>query len=262
MLSKDYTDPNLQEALRQAGYTDFDSWWNVEGELVEEGNFWGKDNTTQWSHVSRVQLPEGKVLYLKRQQNHFPGNAVNRILGILTFELEWKNYQRLQAAGVPTMKIIRFASRKQGGNRQCILVAEELEGMIPVKDLVSHYEQNGWPPRKQRLAILAAILQTIKKMHSSGIIHNALTDKHIFINIPISGGVAIMPQEIRTNLIDFERTKYPGAQSRKLISSNLRELYKKRGQWPSRDFLWFLKKYLEIDKLTRRAKIIARQLAR
>ena len=157
-----YTDPAWNEAFFQSGYTDFDSWWNAEANLVEAGNFRGDDVNSSWSHVSRIKLPDGRTVYLKRQQNHFPNNTLLKLKRIMTFEVEWKNYQLLQAAGVSTLKIIHFDSRKQGKNRQCLIVSEELQGMTPIHDLVQWFEKNQWPPRPQRFAMLEAILKVIK----------------------------------------------------------------------------------------------------
>lgn len=256
-----FTDAHWQKTLKQAGYTDFDSWWDVKGELVEEGNFRGNDNNAFWSHVSRIKLPDGRTVYLKRQQNHFPNNVILKLRKLLTFEIEWKNYQRLQAAGVPTMNIIHFAKRKHNGNRQCILVSEELKDMSPMDEVIGWFSKNGWPPRKQRLAILDAIAKTVRQLHQHGMIHNALYGRHIYINIPFVNGTPVLQNDYHTCLIDLERTKYPGPKSPKIVSKDLKTMFKKAGNWPMRDRVWFLKRYLQIDKLTPEAKEIIRTLS-
>ncbi|BDS08463.1 hypothetical protein NT6N_35030 [Oceaniferula spumae] len=260
-MSESHTDPNWEEALTEAGYPDFDSWWKAEKNLVEEGNFRGADDNASWSHVSRIVLDDGRVIYLKRQQNHFPNNVLLKLKRIATFELEWQNYQRLQAAGVPTLKIIHFASRKHDGNRQCIVVSEELKGMTPIDELIKCFQKTEWPSRKERLAIVEAIEKVIRKMHDAGIIHNALYGRHIYLNIPIEDGSYVIPDKLHACLIDLERTKFPGANSPKLIKNDLEKMYRRIPQWPARDCLWFLKKYLGIKKLTPEAKNIARQIA-
>lgn len=262
MLKTTFTDPEWKQDLQDAGYSDFDTWWNAEGDLVEKGNFWGKDERQSWSHVTRVQMPNGKTIYLKRQQNHYPTNFLNRVRGLLTFQLEWKNYQRLQASGIPTMKVVHFAYRKSKNDKQCLLVTEELEGMISLHELLSHFNIHGYPSREIRLRILSAMLKTVKKLHTAGMLHNALLSRHVFLNIAIVDGKATIPLNLRASLIDLERNKYTGPQSPKLISKDLRLLHKKMPQWPQKDFIWVLKKYLEIDKLTPKAKIIARKLAK
>lgn len=261
MSTTAFTDPDWKNTFSEAGYTDFDSLWNVEGELVEEGNFRGKDDNTFWSHVSRVNLPNGKMIYIKRQQNHFPNNLILKLRKLLTFEIEWKNYQRLQAAGVPTMKIIHFDKRKQNGNRQCILVSEELKDMTPMGDLIKWFNEHGWPARKQRLAMLDAIVKTVHQMHSHGMIHNALYGRHIYINVPFVDGTPVFQDSYHTCLIDLERTKYPGPKSAKRFSKDLQQMYNKANGWPMRDRIWFLKRYLQIDQLTPEAKTIAREIS-
>lgn len=260
MAKTSYIDPDWKTQLNAAGYSDFNSWWDADGELVEEGNFRGKDNNLSWSHVSRLKLEDGRVIYLKRQQNHYPNNLILKLRRVPTFELEWRNYQRLQAAGVPTMKIVYFSSRKHAGNKQCVLVSEELKDMCYIDELVGYYENNGWPPREQRLAILDAVLTSVKKMHSAGIIHNALYGRHIYFNIPFVVGVPVIPEKVEACFIDLERTKYPGANSPKLIYNDLKSMFRYIPEWPERDCLWFLKKYLGIDRLNAEARTIISDL--
>ncbi len=261
MPDTSFTDPDWQDSLAEAGYTNFDAWWNAEQNLVEVGNFRGPDANTSWSHVSRIELPDGRTVYLKRQQNHFPNNLLLKARKIPTFEIEWNNYQKLNAAGVPTLNIIHFASRKVNGDKQCIVVSEELKGMSPMDDLLKWFEANTWPSRKQRLAMLGAIVKVIKKMHAAGLIHNALYGRHIYLNIPMVNGVPQFPESYHACLIDLERTKSPGKNSPKLIKNDLEKMYRRIPEWPARDCLWFLKEYLAINKLTPEAKTIARKIA-
>lgn len=260
MPNKSFTDPDWKESLTQAGFTDFDSFWNAEGDLVEEGNFRGRDNDLSWSHVSRIKLDDGKVIYLKRQQNHYPNNLILKLRRVATFELEWRNYQRMQSAGIPTMNIVYFASRKHKGNRQCIIVSEELKDMSYIDQLVEHYELNGWPTRVIRYKILGAVLEIIKKTHSAGMMHNALYGRHIYFNIPFIDGKPVIPENVEAYYIDLERTKYPPKGSRKYIYSDIKTMFKYIREWPIRDCLWFLKGYLGINKLTPEAKQIIRDL--
>ena len=132
MTDSTFIDPDWHDALAQAGYTDFDSWWTAEKNLVEVGNFRGPDAHNSWSHVSRIELSDGRAVYLKRQQNHFPNNLLLKVRKIPTFEIEWENYQKLKSAGVPTLNIIYFASRKVNGDKQCIVVSEELADNIVI----------------------------------------------------------------------------------------------------------------------------------
>jgi len=261
MLPPPYTNKDWQNAFEESGYKQFDDWWNTEANLVETGNFRGADADQSWSHVSIVKLNNGCTVYLKRQQNHFPNNLFLKLRRISTFEIEWKNYQRLQQANIPTLNIIHFASRKTNGHHQTMIVSEELQDMTPIGDIIDLFNQNGWPERKQRLSILSAILKLIRKMHDAGIIHNALYHRHIYLNIPITDGKAIIPNAPEVRLIDLERTKFPGPDSPKLITHDLEKMYRRISEWPARDCLWFLKQYLHLKKLTPKAKKIARKIA-
>jgi hypothetical protein len=261
MPDTSFTDPQWEDTLANAGYTDFDSWWNAEKNLVEAGNFRGPDANTSWSHVSRITLPDKRTVYLKRQQNHFPNNLLLKARRILTFEIEWENYNLLQTAGVPTMKIIHFSKRKVGKDKQCIIVSEELKDMSPLDELIKWFEAHEWPTRSQRLAMLAAISKVIKTMHRAGLIHNALYKRHIYLNIPFIDEAPVLPDTFHACLIDLERTKSPGKNSPKLIKNDLEKMFRRIPEWPARDCIWFLKDYLEIDKLTPEAKRIVRNIA-
>ena len=255
---KSYVDPAWISTFEQAGYPDFDAWWKAEGDLVEEGNFRGKDDNAYWSMVHRIHLDDGRVVYLKRQQNHFPNNFFLKLFKIPTFAVEWRNFKRMRDANIPTMKIVVFGNRQHEGNRQCIIVSENLEGMEEIAKIAQYYEEHGWPPREQRRAILTAILKIIKQAHNEGIIHNALYGRHIYVNIPFVDGKPVVPDEIKACFIDLERTKFPGKNSIKLISRDIKTMHWDIPQWPNSDKMWFFKQYLGIDKLTPEAKEKAR----
>lgn len=261
MPSAEYIDPEWKERFRQSGYTTFEDWWNAEGSLVEEGNFRGADKNTSWSHVCRLSLDDGRTVYLKRQQNHFPNNLVLKLRRIPTFEIEWRNYQKLRDAGIPTLKIIYFSSRKTGDAKQCIIVSEELKDMTSAHDLIRHFQSHGWPDRQQRLAMVGAVVTVVRKMHDAGMIHNALYARHIYFNISLVDGKPQFPGNCRACLIDLERTKFPGPGSPKLITHDLEKMFRRIRLWPARDCLWFFKRYLGLTKLTPEAKAVARQIA-
>lgn len=251
---KSFTEPEWENIFKEAGYRCFDDWWNAEQNLVETGNFRGPDANTSWSHVSRIKLPGERIIYLKRQQNHYPINILLKLRKICTFEIEWQNYQMLRNAGVPTMNIIHYACRKINGDKQCIIISEELKDMSPLNELIQWFQKNGWPGRKQRLAILGAVLKVIRTLHEAGLIHNALYGTHIYVNIPFENGIPQMPAEFKACLIDLERTKSTRANSPKFIKHDLEKMYRRNPHWPARDCLWFLKQYLGISKLTPEAK--------
>lgn len=255
---KSYVNPDWVSIFKNSDYPDFEAWWNAEGELVEEGNFRGKDDNAFWSMVHRITLNDGKIVYLKRQQNHLPNNFILKLLKIPTFAIEWRNFRRMRAAGIPTMNIVVYHNRKHQGNRQCLIVSENLEGMEEIAKVAQWYDEHGWPPREQRRAILTAMLKVIKQAHNEGIIHNALYGRHLYVNIPFIDDRPVIPNEIKACFIDLERAKFPGKNSIKFISRDLKTMYWDIPQWPNSDKMWFFKQYLGIDKLTPKAKEKAR----
>ncbi len=255
---KSYVHPNWVSIFEKAGYGDFDDWWKADGELVEEGNFRGKDANSSWSMVHRITLNDGTCVYLKRQQNHYPNNTLLKFFKIPTFAIEWKNFHRMREACIPTMNIVMFGNRKHQGNRQCMIVSENLEGMEEIIKVTEWYAEHGWPPREQRRAILSSILNVVKNAHDHGIIHNALYGRHIYVNIPFVDGKPEFPDKVETCLIDLERAKYPGKNSIKFIKRDLKNMYWGIPHWSNSDRMWFFKQYLGIEKLTPEAKEKAR----
>lgn len=258
---KSFTEPDWEKIFKEAGYRCFDDWWNAEQNLVEIGNFRGPDDSTSWSHVSRILLPGGRVVYLKRQQNHYPNNIILKSRKLCTFEIEWQNYHKLQSAGIPTMKVVYYACRNYNGDKQCIIVSEELTGMSPISKLVKWFQKNEWPSSQERKAILIALAKVVKKMHSAGLIHNALYGRHIYVNIPFENGIPKLPDHYKICLIDLERTKSPGPTSSKLIKNDIEKMYRRIPEWPARDCISFLKEYLGIHKLDTRAKKTIRKIS-
>ena len=264
MQKNNYIAPEWKDVFIEAGYPDFDAWWRADGELVEEGNYWGRDKNTSWSHVTRVKLPDNRTVYLKRQQNHRPGNAIHWLLGRLTFDLEWRNSQTLKKLGIPCPNYIYFTNQKLGFRKnRCILISEELTGMIALEDLYNYFIKHGFPPRKVRYEILSAIAKISKQLHEAGLLHGALKPRHLFITSSFDAeGNWVQPDTFSACFIDLERMKHVGPNSPRLVSKDLRIISSKLRQWPRKDFVWFIKQYLGISKLTPQAKSIIRLLAR
>ena len=246
--------------LKAMGLVTFEDWWQCKAGNVEKPNTKpGKKNT--WSKVSAIQTPDGKTLYLKRQKNFYPNNLLQRWRKELTFEREYQNYQKIHHAGVPTYSLVYFESRKSGNNREAIYLAEGLDGFTSLEHLMPIWKKKGWPPREDRQQLLTALLQTVKKMHHAGILHNALSPRHLFFNISTELPYSF-PETIEIRLIDFERLKELKPGSDKGIKRDLFSMHRRGKGWPNRDRVWFLKQYLGINKLDDKAKTIIRNLTR
>ena len=242
--------------LEAMGLVTFDDWWRVEGKPAEKGNtVKGKPDT--WSHVTIIQTPDGKTLYLKRQQNFYPNNLLQRWRKELTFEREYQNYQKIDHAGVPTYELVYFESRKHNGNRQAVYVAEGLDDFTSLEHLIPIWKEQGWPSKKDRRRLLKVLLEVVQHMHQNSILHNALSPRHLFFNLETAKPYHF-PEKIEFKLIDFERLKELKPRSDKAIMRDLFCLHRRGVGWPDSDRIWFLKQYLGIQRLDDRAKAIIR----
>lgn len=253
----EYLNNSWKSTLKTMGMNSFDDWWQLEAEAAEPPNK-KAGNPTAWSHVSVMAAPNGKTIFVKRQQNFYPNNILQKWRKELTYEREYVNYHKIIAAGVPTYDLVYFASRKQDGLRQAVYVAEGLDGLISLAHIDSHWRENGWPPKEDRRRILTQLLQTVRKMHQKGILHNALSPRHLFFNLSLDKPYEI-PDNIEFRLIDFERLKELKPGSDAAINRDLFTMHRRCVGWPNSDRVWFLKKYLGIDKLDARAKKIIRR---
>ena len=85
-----YLNDSWKTTLDAMGLKSFDDWWTAEGERAEKANTVpGKPDT--WSHVTILKTPEGKSLFLKRQQDFHPNNIIQKWQKQLTFTREYES---------------------------------------------------------------------------------------------------------------------------------------------------------------------------
>jgi len=255
----EYLNPDWQGILASMGIVSFDDWWNQADETVEPANT-KPGNPAAWSKVSVMKTPCGRTIYLKRQENFYPNNLIQRWCKELTFEREYRNYLKIRKAGVPTYDLVCFHSRRQNGKRQAIYVCEGLDGFSALTQLMPVWEREGWPDTTARARLIDVLVETLLHMHRCGILHNALSPRHVFFNIP-AGDPYAFPENIKMRLIDFERLKILKRGSDRAVQRDLFSLNRRCIGWPDRDRIRVLRKYLGIKKLDSSAKRAAREIA-
>jgi len=208
-----------------------------------------------------MKTPCGRTIYLKRQENFYPNNLIQRWRKELTFEREYWNYLKIRSANVPTYGLVCFHSRKQDGNRQAIYVCEGLDGFSSLTELMPVWQRESWPDIAARKRLIAVLVKTVLHMHRSGILHNALSPRHLFFNIPKNEPYAF-PGNLELRLIDFEGLKVLKKGSDKAIYRDLFSLSRRCIGWPDRDRIRGLRQYLGIKKLDAEAKRTVREIVR
>ena len=122
--------PSWREHLKKAKLDDFDAFWQLEKEFLEEPNRGRGRNG--WSAVSLIHIDttdgSRRRVIVKRQQNHFSRSWLHPLRGIPTFEKEFRSILRYRQLGILTLKPVLFARRRCAAGVQAILVTEYLEG--------------------------------------------------------------------------------------------------------------------------------------
>ena len=254
----EYLNPDWKEILASMGIVSFDDWWNQANETVEPVNRKaGKPKA--WSKVSVLKTPCDRTIFLKRQENFYPNNLIQKWRKQLTFEREYRNYQKIRKADVPTYDLICFHSRNKDGNRQAVYACEGLDGFTELAELLGVWQRDGFPKRIERKKMVDTVVETVVHMHRAGILHNALGSRHLFFNIAKDDPYHF-PEKIELRLIDFERLKNLRSGSDQGIRRDLFSLNRRCVGWPDRDRIRVLKQYLGLKKLDENAKKTVREI--
>lgn len=209
-----------------------------------------------WSGVSRCDLTladGGKVgVFIKRQENHITRTLLHPF-GISTFIREMQNILLFKQAAIPALEPVYFAVRKVEGNLRAILCTEALDGYEPLEDLTDGWLRDGWPDRKSRHRLMAAVASVMARMHDHKIQHNCFYPKHIFVRFA--------GDEISVRIIDLEKAKV----KRFRRHASFRDLYalnRHAKGWSRTDRLRFFLLYLGRDRLDSEAKKLWRRIVK
>lgn len=212
-LKQHFSSSNWHDWLDGQGLLEFDAWWGLDLELVEEGNF----DRGGWSSVFRFDR-EGKAFYVKRQSNRNSHSVASFPFKVPTFKVEFDQIKRYNKANVPSLDLVYFAWQKADGCDRAILVTEALEGYTPLDEILN---TNQPPDIKQKIALSQAIGRTVAKMHEAGIEHYNLYPKHIFIRLSDYDVRFIDLETSRANLgLQFRKLRDLETLSRRTIWAN------------------------------------------
>ena len=147
---------------------DFEGWWTVSGEWVEEPN----RRRSGWSGMMRCPV-DGRVYYVKRQCNHLYRSPRHPV-GQPTANREYLNLLRLKQLGLVVPTPVFFGKRHAGEGFEAVLATEELSGYAPLDT------QTGLSAA-ERTALAAQVGETLRVLHDANLQHSCLYDKHIFV---------------------------------------------------------------------------------
>jgi len=148
-------------------------WWTASGDWVETPN----TDRGGFSGVQRVDMPDGSGYFIKRQRSYL-FRSVRYPGGRPTLLREFRNFRRFADLDLRTPDAVYFDMRRRGGQWEAILVTRALEGYVSLREaLVS----KRWSAERRR-SVIDAVLDTVLKLHRTGLKHGHLYPKEIFIN--------------------------------------------------------------------------------
>lgn len=191
----DFVATDALDTLQRHQLDSFEALWEVGAELVDEPN---RTRGGQ-SSVSRLTLNDAngrpQVFYLKRQSNYLIRH-LRRPLGETTAAREFYNIGRFAQFGVPALDAACYAERRQGRERQALLLTRELDGYQPLDHWFARWPELSY---RQQDALLIAAASLVALLHRRDIVHNCLYPKHIFLK-PVEDGVG-------ARFIDLEKSR-------------------------------------------------------
>lgn len=242
--------------LRQLGLDDFEAFWRLPRDWVDEPNREGEG----WSGVTRHTFAsEGAgalSLYLKRQENFFMKKSLLRVLGITSLMQEERNFARLARAGVEAAPKLAFGVRRVGRNIQCLLALQALDDYISLDHLIQDWQTLPWTLAKKRQAA-GALAQVVARLHEHHFEFSALYPKHIFFHRLWFRDEAAGAVPVR--LIDLERVKWRWSRAT-CARNDLEKLNRYCAALPSTLRLAFYQAYRGIQTLGPSDKRFLRQL--
>lgn len=252
-LDPTWLDPKWAEAFTQNQMGSFEAIWDLKLSSVDAGNVGRGGKSWVSSHV--IEMPDGKEerIYIKRQENYTCSSWRAPISGIPTFEREFLNWKRFQEAGINTYELLYYAERRQGKDRQAILVSRAL----PAVDLVTYLSG----PKKafkqkifqERRAVAHEIALVLRKMHDAGFRHGHLSPKHVFV-----GGT---PDHPKIYLIDMEVARKVW-RIRPAIIKDLGQLAKHTPECSRTERMRFFLDYLKESRLSSSSKRLWRAISK
>lgn len=212
--------------LAENGLDSFDALWTLQLENIDEPN----NERGGWSTVSYLELG-GKGYFLKRQVNHLT-RSLKAPFGEPTFAREFRNIIDYQALGIPAVTVAYFATRKQGNEKQAIIMTHALEGWCDLESYLPTWKDLS---TNQQQEIIKSSALLLKKVHDKNRLHGCFYPKHIFLKL--------MENVFESCLIDLEKTRSLHSKRDRLkdIDTLMRRTQK---QWSEADCRFFLSTYL------------------
>lgn len=189
-LAKEYREATWCGLFDSAGLGDFESLWQKDLSMVEEGNVRGNG----WSNVCTAVLSDTKF-YVKRQSNYFTRAPHSFFRKTPVVNVEFEKINLFQALGIPTLEVAYFGVRKKQDDVQAILVTRSLDDYQPLDVFLANGLAFG-----SLLRLHQEVGRVVSHMHKAGQMHANLSPKHLFVKQTEN-------EEIEVRFIDLESSR-------------------------------------------------------
>ncbi len=181
------------DAVSMLATGSLDTWWQLQGEWVEEPNV----RRGGQSGVQRIHQAE-HLLYAKRQTGHTYRSLLHPF-GRPTVLRERDALLGARKAGVTVPEIVYCATEHSRQGWRALLVTAALEGFQPISDwyLAQGRERHGEPAHQRVLQLIA---ENLARLHKARWQHGCLYAKHIFVKVSDAGQAEVA-------LLDLEKSR-------------------------------------------------------
>jgi hypothetical protein len=276
MVINEYIDPEFKRLLditdeievdnKKTGQTVFKSLWNRTEPWFEKPNFRRGASKESWSGVTKTQLNKHNF-FLKKQQDYF-AYSIKPPFKRMLLQREFENIKLFNSCKIPSLDIVYFGIRKSGRHTQAILITKSLDNYISLVEAKKQYlDLHGSEHRKIKKTVIKSIAELVKKMHLSGLMHNYLYLKHIYIDKDFCKTGEKLSQEPVCRFIDLDGARKAPYNSTKQLR-DLETLNRSHIHSPTlglNEKIYFLLKYLnktncdkDVRKLIKRISKISK----
>ena len=276
MILNEYIDPEFKKLLnntykievdnRKIDETVFTSLWNRADPWFEKPNSRRSTSKESWSGVTRFQLKE-RNFFLKKQQDYF-AYSIKPPFKRMLLQREFENLKLFKSLKIPSLNCVYFGIRKKVHHTQAILITKSLDNYISLLEAKKQYlDLPGQEQRKIKRSAITSVAELVKKAHLSGLMHNYLYLKHIYIDKNFCKTGEKPSLEPVCRFIDLDRARKARYNSKKQLRDldTLNRINRRSPAVDVKDKIYFLIKYLnktscdkDVRKLIKRIKEISK----
>ena len=229
----------------------FDSLWERNDPWFEEPNLGRRDSKSAWSGVARIQY-NGDAFFLKKQENYF-AYSVKPPFRQLVVQKEYANIQLFESLKIPCLDVVYFGVKKKLGKTRGIIITKALDNYTSLNQALKQYHDfqetdHLQEQRRIKKAVIASIAELIQKTHVSGLMHNCLYPKHIYIDNDFFKTGIRKPGKPVCRFIDLEGARKVSYKSKKQLR-DLETLNRRLPTLNFKDKIYFLLRYLNTTSL-------------